>query len=66
VVGDLVKEIMHDDGSGSAAWGSIVGANYMLNNWALSVAPGVYVFRVESLVPGQEGRYHIGKFAIIR
>lgn len=66
LTGDLVQQIEHDDGSGSAAWGSIKKADYMLNQWALGVAPGVYIYRVESLVPGHTGESFIGKFAIIK
>lgn len=66
LVGDKLREIHHDDGSGSAAWGSITNLDYQLTEWALSVAPGVYVYRVESEVPGHEGESYIGKFAIIK
>jgi len=66
VAGDLLQEIDHDDGSGSEAWGSILRDNYQLNKWALGVAPGVYVFLVESRVSGQKGKTHIGKFAIVK
>lgn len=66
LTGDLVQEIEHDDGSGSEAWGSIRRSDYMLNQWALGVAPGVYIYRVESLVPGRTGESYIGKFAIIK
>lgn len=66
VVGELVKEINHDDGSGSAAWGTITNLDYQLTEWALSVAPGVYLYRVESLISGHEGESFIGKLAIIK
>ena len=66
VVGELVKEIIHDDGSGSAAWGTITNLDYQLTNWALSVAPAVYLYRVESMIPGHEGESFIGKLAIIK
>ena len=65
-VGELVKEIEHDDGSGSAAWGTITNLDYQLSDWALSVAPGVYLYRVESLISGHEGESFIGKLAIIK
>ena len=66
MVGEIVKEIQHDDGSGSASWGSVEKLDYMLNNWMLSVSPGVYIFRVENQVSGHEGEDYIGKFAIIK
>lgn len=66
LTGDLVQEFSHDDGSGSAAWGSILKLDYQLNKWALGIAPGVYIFMVESRVPGHESEKHIGKFAIIK
>jgi len=66
LTGDLVQEINHDDGSGSEAWGSIKRSDYQLSKWTLGVAPGVYLFRVESLVPGHEGESYIGKLAIVK
>ncbi|HMN17302.1 MAG TPA: hypothetical protein PKD03_06770 [Ignavibacteriaceae bacterium] len=66
LTGDLVQEIFHDDGSGSEAWGSIKRADYQLSKWTLGVAPGIYLFRVESLVAGHEGESFIGKFAIVK
>jgi hypothetical protein len=66
LVGDLVQEINHDDGSGSAAWGSVTKLDYQLNKWTLGVSPGVYLYRVESRVPGHEGESYIGKFAIVK
>lgn len=66
LTGDVVQEIDHDDGSGSKAWGSIKQLDYQLNKWALGVAPGIYLYRVESLVSGQEGESYIGKLAIIK
>ncbi len=66
LVGDVVQEISHDDGSGSEAWGSIKRLDYQLNKWTLGIAPGVYIFRVESLVNGHEGESSIGKFAIVK
>ncbi|MBW7842194.1 MAG: hypothetical protein H3C40_05675 [Ignavibacterium sp.] len=66
LTGDLVQEIYHDDGSGSEAWGSIKCADYQLSKWTLGVAPGIYLFRVESLVAGHEGESFIGKFAIVK
>lgn len=66
LTGDVVQVIDHDDGSGSEAWGSIKKLDYQLNKWTLAVAPGVYIFRVESLVPGHVGESYIGKFAVIK
>ncbi|MEW6194476.1 MAG: hypothetical protein AB1521_04865 [Bacteroidota bacterium] len=65
-MGELVKEIHHDDGTGSTSWGSIKTLDYQLNNWMLGVAPGVYIYSVESLVPEHNGETFIGKFAIIK
>jgi hypothetical protein len=66
LMGDIVQEIRHDDGSGSEAWGSIERLDYQLNNWTLGVAPGVYLYRVESLVAGHMGEVYIGKLAIVK
>ena len=65
-MGELVKEISHDDGTGSVAWGSIKALDYQLNKWMLGIAPGVYVYAVESLIPEHNGETFIGKFAIIK
>jgi hypothetical protein len=64
--GEVVREIRHDDGSGSTAWGSVTVLDYQLNSWMLGVAPGIYLYRVESHVPGHEGESYIGKFAIVK
>ena len=66
LMGELVKEIQHDDGSGSSSWGSVSQLDYMLNNWMLAVSPGIYIFRVENQVPGHAGEEYIGKFAVIK
>jgi hypothetical protein len=66
LTGDLVQEISHDDGSGSEAWGSIKRLDYQLNKWTLGIAPGVYVFLVESLVEGHTHESFIGKLAIVK
>jgi hypothetical protein len=66
IMGDLVQEIMHDDGSGSEAWGSIKRLDYQLNKWMLGVAPGIYLYRVESLVEGHQGESYIGKLGIVK
>lgn len=64
--GEIVQEISHDDGSGSEAWGSIKRLDYQLNKWTLGIAPGIYLYRVESLVSGHEGDAFIGKLAIVK
>ncbi|NUN70317.1 MAG: hypothetical protein HUU02_11455 [Bacteroidetes bacterium] len=66
LLGDIVQEILHDDGSGSTAWGSIKRLDYQLNKWSLGIAPGVYLYRVESLVPETNGESFIGKLAIVK
>ena len=66
LIGDIIQEIFHDDGSGSEAWGSIKRLDYQLNKWTLGIAPGIYLYRVESLVSGHEGESSIGKFAIVK
>jgi len=66
LTGDVVQEISHNDGSGSEAWGSIKRLDYQLNKWMLGIAPGIYIYRVESLVPGHEGESFIGKLAIVK
>ena len=66
LTGDVIQEINHDDGSGSEAWGSIERLDYQLNKWTLGIAPGVYIYRVESLVSGHIGESYIGKLAIVK
>jgi hypothetical protein len=66
LMGDVVQDIYHDDGSGSEAWGSVKRLDYQLNKWTLGVAPGVYLYRVESLVDGHTGESYIGKLAIVK
>jgi len=66
LTGDLVQELRHDDGSDSEAWGSITRLDYQLNQWALGVAPGIYIYNVQSQVPGRAGESFIGKFAIVK
>lgn len=66
LTGDLVQSITHDDGSGSTSWGSIKQLDYQLNRWMLGIAPGIYIFQVESQVAGQEGQSYVGKFAIVK
>jgi hypothetical protein len=62
---DLVRTIEHD-GAGAQTWGTQVDNNYMLTDFGQNVMPGIYVFHVESHVPGHEGETSVGKFAIIR
>jgi len=66
VAGELIREFDHDDGSGEQAWGSSADADLQLSKYYKRVAPGIYVYHVESKVPGHEGETSIGKFAIIR
>lgn len=66
LMGDIVQELVHDDGSGSEAWGSIKQLDYQLNKWTLGVAPGIFLYRVESLVAGHAGESYIGKLAIVK
>lgn len=66
LMGEIVQEIQHDDGTGSASWGSVEKLNYQMNKWSLGVAPGIYIFRVESHAAGHEGESYIGKFAILK
>ncbi len=66
IAGELVQEIKHDDGTGSEAWGSIANVDYQLTKWALGVAPGFYIYSVESNVAGHEGESFIGKMAIVK
>jgi len=66
LTGDLVQEIPHDDGSGSEAWGSIKRLDYQLNKWTLGIAPGIYLYSVESKVSGRAGESFVGKFAIVK
>jgi len=66
VSGELVQEIDHNDGTGSVAWGSIANVDYQLTKWALGVAPGFYIYSVESTVSGHEGETFVGKLAIIK
>jgi len=63
---DLVQTIEHDDGSGDESWGSRALGDYQVNRFLQYVAPGIYLFHVESRVPGHEGESKIGKFVIIK
>ncbi len=66
VAGDLVQTVEHDDGFGEESWGSSEEDNYMLTRFAQNVMPGVYVYHVESHVPGHEGESATGRFAIVK
>jgi hypothetical protein len=64
VAGDLVKNLAHgpdSDGnlSGSIAWDQT-------SNSGLLVAPGLYIFVVQSETEGSQGRRDSGKFMLIR
>jgi hypothetical protein len=63
---DLVQTIEHDDGSGDESWGSRSLGDYQVNRFLQYVAPGIYLFQVESRVSGHEGESKIGKFVIIK
>lgn len=62
---DLVRALEHDSG-GEESWGTVQASDYMLTDFAMNVAPGVYIYHVESHVAGHEGDAHVGKFVIIR
>jgi hypothetical protein len=66
LAGELVREIKHDDGSGSEPWGSRAIGDYQVTKYLQYVAPGPYLFQVESHVKGHEGETKIGKFVIIK
>jgi hypothetical protein len=52
--GDLVKSLDHTDGTGTADWN-------MLSEDGLDIAPGVYMFRVESKYGNRTGRFAVIK-----
>ncbi|MDZ7724243.1 MAG: hypothetical protein U5R06_15915 [candidate division KSB1 bacterium] len=66
LAGEHIRTIEHDDGSGDEPWGSRVLGDYQVNKYLQFVAPGPYLFHVESHVPGHEGEEKIGKFVIIK
>lgn len=66
LAGDLVTTIKHDDGSGSESWGSKAFGDYQVNRYLQYVAPGIYLFHVESHAEGHEGESKVGKFVIIK
>lgn len=63
---DLVQTIEHDDGTGDEAWGSRSLGDYQVNRFLQYVAPGIYLFHVESNVTGHEGESKVGTFVIIK
>lgn len=63
---DLVKTLEHTSGGGIETWGSQAGKDYMLTDFAQNVQPGIYIYHVESHVPGHEGETSVGKIAIIK
>ncbi len=63
---DLVRTIEHDRDSGTETWGSSQSKDYMLTDFGQNVMPGIYIYHVESHVPGHEGETSVGKFAIIK
>ncbi len=65
VAGELVETIEHS-GGGLVSWGTSQGNDYMTTSFHQNVAPGVYIFHVESHVPGHEGETETGKFVIIK
>ncbi|MFC1569536.1 hypothetical protein ACFL4L_04820 [bacterium] len=74
LAGDLINKIEHDEPFGDHEWASthhadfgiLVSKGRMLNqNWQ-RVVPGIYIYHVESHVPGHKGENKIGKFVIIR
>jgi len=65
MAGELVQTIEHD-GFGLEAWGSVTENNYMLTRFAQNVMPGIYIYHIESHVPGHEGESAVGKFAILK
>lgn len=66
LAGDLVISFEHDDGSGDESWGSRALGDYQVNQFLQYVAPGIYLFHVESKVSGFEGESKVGKFVIIK
>ncbi len=66
LAGEHIRTIEHNDGSGDEPWGSRALGDYQTNEYLQRVAPGIYVFRVESHVAGHEGESKLGKFVIIK
>jgi hypothetical protein len=66
LAGELVRTIEHTSGSGDEPWGSKAIGDYQVTRYLQFVAPGAYLFQVESHVAGHEGESKIGKFVIIK
>jgi len=66
LAGDLVRKIEHDDGSGNESWGSRALGDYQVNKYLQYVAPGIYLYHVESHVDGHTGESKVGTFVIIK
>ena len=62
---DLVRRIEHD-GGGEETWGSSLGRDYLLTDFAMNVSPGIYIYHIESHVEGHKGDSKIGKIFIIK
>ena len=62
---DLVRTIEHTEG-GVQSWGTQSGKDYMMTDFGQNVMPGLYIFHVESHVPGHEGETSVGKFMVIK
>ena len=66
VAGELIRTVEHNDGFGEEAWGSASEGDYLLTRFFQNVQPGVYIYHIESHVPGHEGEARTGKFIIIK
>jgi hypothetical protein len=66
IAGELVTTLEHDDGSGDQAWGSRATFDQFVSRFSKRPSPGIYVYQVESRVPGSEGEEFFGKLGIIR
>jgi len=62
---DLVRTLKHD-GGGEESWGSSIGRDYLLTDFAMNVSPGVYIYHIESDVDGHAGENKVGKIFIIK
>ena len=60
ISGEKVISFIHDDRDDGNAWWNVRTVNNQ------EVAPGLYVFAVENLIPGYENEKFIGKFAVVR
>ena len=63
---DLVKTLEHTNNGGIQTWGSQSGKDYMLTDFAQNIQPAIYIYRIESHVPGHEGESSVGKIAVIK